>query len=51
MAKKNKKSGNTSFSFVKEERFKITLGVFILLLSIYILLAFTSYFFTWKTDF
>ncbi len=50
MAKKNKKSSNTSFSFVKEERFKITLGVFILFLSIYILLAFTSYFFTWKTD-
>ncbi|HYX05160.1 MAG TPA: DNA translocase FtsK [Bacteroidales bacterium] len=50
MGKKNKNTKKTSFSFIKEERFKITVAVFILFLSIYILLAFTSYFFTWKTD-
>lgn len=46
MAKKRKKY----FSFLRDERFKLTLGVFFILFSLYLYLAFISYFFTWKTD-
>jgi S-DNA-T family DNA segregation ATPase FtsK/SpoIIIE len=49
MAKKKRKK-KKNFSFLHDERFKVTLGIFLVLFSIYLYLAFTSYFFTWKTD-
>ena len=36
--------------FFRDERFKISFGSFLLLLSLYITVAFISYFFSWKTD-
>jgi S-DNA-T family DNA segregation ATPase FtsK/SpoIIIE len=47
MAKKKRKK---YFSFLRDERFKLTLGIFFILFSLYLYLAFISYFFTWKTD-
>ena len=47
MAKKKKKK---YFKFLRDERFKLTLGIFLILFSLYLYLAFISYFFTWKTD-
>ena len=38
------------FGFLRDERFKLTLGIFFILFSLYLYLAFISYFFTWKTD-
>jgi S-DNA-T family DNA segregation ATPase FtsK/SpoIIIE len=35
---------------VKDERYKFLTGVFILFLAIYLTIAFTSFFFTWKAD-
>jgi S-DNA-T family DNA segregation ATPase FtsK/SpoIIIE len=49
MAKKKKKR-KKYFSFLRDERFKLTLGIFFVLFSLYLYLAFISYFFTWKTD-
>jgi S-DNA-T family DNA segregation ATPase FtsK/SpoIIIE len=53
--KKNTKAKNSSSrkkkqSFLKDERFKITLGIFLLFFSAYLLVAFISHFFTWKAD-
>jgi S-DNA-T family DNA segregation ATPase FtsK/SpoIIIE len=47
MAKKKRK---IYFSFLRDERFKVTLGIFFVLFSLYLYLAFISYLFTWKTD-
>jgi S-DNA-T family DNA segregation ATPase FtsK/SpoIIIE len=49
MAKKKRKN-KKYFSFLRDERFKLTLGIFLVLFSLYLYLAFISYFFTWKTD-
>jgi S-DNA-T family DNA segregation ATPase FtsK/SpoIIIE len=49
MAKKKRKK-KKYFRFLRDERFKLTLGIFLVLFSLYLYLAFTSYFFTWKTD-
>ena len=49
MAKKKRKR-KKYFSFLSDERFKLTSGIFLVLFSLYLYLAFTSYFFTWKTD-
>ncbi len=37
-------------SFLKDERVRFTVGVFILFLAIYLTIAFISYLFTWQTD-
>jgi len=49
MAKKKRKK-KKYFGFLRDERFKLTLGIFFILFSLYLYLAFISYFFTWKTD-
>jgi len=36
--------------FFKDDRFKITFGTFLILLSLYLVIAFISYFFTWQED-
>ncbi len=51
----NKKKGIVStlrsiVQFFKDEKFKITFGSFLILLAIYMVLAFISYFFNWQTD-
>ena len=48
--KKRNRKRKKHFSFLSDERFKLTLGIFFILFSLYLYLAFTSYFFTWKTD-
>jgi S-DNA-T family DNA segregation ATPase FtsK/SpoIIIE len=51
MAKKRRKGNSKrSFGALHDERFKLTLGIFFILFSLYLYLAFVSYFFTWKTD-
>ncbi len=37
-------------NFLRDERFRITLGSFLILLSLYVTIAFISYFFSWKAD-
>ena len=37
-------------AFFRDERFKVSLGVFLLAFAIILCLSFTSYFFTWKSD-
>ncbi|MDD4149119.1 MAG: DNA translocase FtsK [Bacteroidales bacterium] len=50
----NKKTGGFSLKsiivFFRDERFKVSLGVFLLAFAIVLCLSFTSYFFTWKSD-
>ena len=50
MSKKAKKKRVRYFAFLGDERFKLTFGIFFILFSLYLYLAFISYFFTWKTD-
>jgi S-DNA-T family DNA segregation ATPase FtsK/SpoIIIE len=53
MAKTNEKKGPAkkgSYSPFRDERLKIITGAFIILFSLYLLLAFVSYLFTWKID-
>jgi S-DNA-T family DNA segregation ATPase FtsK/SpoIIIE len=52
MGKKKKKNGffKRIVRFFRDERFKITFGAFLILFAFYLLLAFVSYFFTWKAD-
>jgi S-DNA-T family DNA segregation ATPase FtsK/SpoIIIE len=57
MAKKNsatkspkKGSAVTITTFTKDERIKVLLGLFTISLSIYMLVAFVSYLFTWQID-
>lgn len=52
---KKKKSGSTSWlkaiiRFFRDERFKVSLGVFLIAFAIILCLSFTSYFFTWQSD-
>jgi len=39
------------FTFVKNEKFRLTFGVFLILFSFYLLFSFISYFFYWTIDF
>jgi S-DNA-T family DNA segregation ATPase FtsK/SpoIIIE len=55
--KKEKKAKSSSISTVKsivnffgDERFRVSLGVFLIAFSLILCLSFTSYFFTWKAD-
>jgi S-DNA-T family DNA segregation ATPase FtsK/SpoIIIE len=55
MAGKKEKSGLVRFlkavvRFFRDERFKIILGSFLVLFAAYTMIAFVSYFFTWKED-
>lgn len=45
-----RKALSERFTFLRDERFRKIFGGFLLLLSLYLLIAFTSYLFTWKTD-
>ncbi|WBM73699.1 FtsK/SpoIIIE family DNA translocase [Saprospira grandis] len=50
-AKKKKKSGGQiSMNFYKDERWPKMIGLFLIFISLYLLIAFTSYLFTWKQD-
>jgi S-DNA-T family DNA segregation ATPase FtsK/SpoIIIE len=44
------KSGGGFFRFLKDERVKVSLGLFFIGLAILLALSFTSYLFTWKAD-
>ncbi len=46
-----RKKKNTSFGFLNNEKFRKISGSFLILLSIYLLFAFISYFFSWWTDY
>ncbi len=49
--KKGKKTRLKNFlSFFREDKFKITFGTFLILMAAYMIIAFISYFFTWKAD-
>ncbi len=49
--KKTKKiSLKSIIAFFRDERFRVSLGVFLLAFAIILCLSFTSYFFTWKSD-
>ncbi len=48
--KTKNKSNNSFFSFLKDERFKVSLGLLLLASAIVFSLSFTSYLFTWKAD-
>ena len=52
MAKKKTKTGflKKIIKFFRDERFRITFGAFLILFALYLLLAFVSYFFTWRAD-
>ncbi|TVR71009.1 MAG: DNA translocase FtsK [Marinilabiliales bacterium] len=55
MADSKIKTGNSGkvkskLSFFRDDRFRLSAGSFILLLSLFLTLSFVSYFFTWKTD-
>lgn len=39
------------FTFLKNEKFKLTFGAFLMLFSLYLLFSFVSYFFYWTIDF
>ena len=49
--KKNGKKSKKSSSSSKKEKFRKILGFFFILLSVFLLFAFTSYFFSWWIDF
>ena len=49
--KSKKKSGQSFFSFFKNPKFLKITGFFFIVLSIYLLIGFVSYFFTWWKDF
>ena len=47
---KTKAKNNSNSKKLKNEQYKFFTGIFFIFLAIYILLAFTSFFFTWKVD-
>ncbi len=49
-SKKKSKTSKTKKGFLKDEKKRILLGLFLLVTSIYLFLAFTSFLFTWQTD-
>ena len=48
--KDNKKSKGEKKNFFKDERVRFTLGLFTLLFALYLVIAFVSYLFVWKSD-
>ena len=49
--KKGKSSKNKfTFGFLKDPRLKLALGILMIIISLYLFLAFISYLFTWKAD-
>lgn len=48
--KQSAKGKKGIISFFRDERFRLSLGSFILISALFLTLAFVSYFFTWKTD-
>lgn len=48
--KKKNSTSKTNKSIFRDERFKLTIGIFLLFFSAYLLVAFISHFFTWKAD-
>ena len=49
-ANRKKEKTNQSARFYRDERFRFSIGTFIILFSLFLLLSFFSYFFTWKID-
>ncbi len=49
-ARSGKKKFRLSFSFLKDRRFQLTVGLFLIISSIYLMTAFISYLFTGKAD-
>ena len=47
----SRKNKNNSFGFLSNEKFRKISGSFLILLSIYLLFAFISYFFSWWLDY
>lgn len=45
------KKNNVSISFLQSDKFKLSLGIFFLLLSIYLAFSFVSYLFHWTADY
>ena len=50
MAKKASKKSKKQTNPIKKEKTKTIIGIFLLALSVYLLLAFISFLFTWQTD-
>lgn len=50
VSSKGKKGQSKKVNLVKDERFKVLVGLFIVSFSVYSLFGFISYLFTWKTD-
>jgi DNA segregation ATPase FtsK/SpoIIIE, S-DNA-T family len=48
--KKEKKNEKKSVGFLHDERFKITVGLAVVLFAAFLLISFISYFFTWRAD-
>lgn len=48
--KNGKEDNKKNRGFFRDDRFKLSLGIFILLFSLFLLLSLLSYFFTWKID-
>jgi len=46
----SKKKSGSDVSFVKSEKFRRIVGLFLVLMSLILLFSFTSYLFTWKSD-
>ncbi len=46
----SRKNKNRIISFFKDERFRLSLGGFIIIFALFLTLSFISYFFTWKSD-
>jgi len=46
----NKRNNKNPFHFFSDERFKFSLGIFLLLISVILILAFISFLFTWDID-
>ncbi len=49
-ANNNNTKRKKTLGFIQDDRFKLTVGLFFLFLSIFVILSFVSYFFTWKND-
>ena len=47
---KSRKKRKGLLSFFKDERFKVSMGGFLLIFALFLTLSFISYFFTWKSD-
>nr|MBS0036828.1 DNA translocase FtsK [Saprospiraceae bacterium] len=49
-SRKKKRNKNLSYNWFKDKRIHTLLGLFIILLSVFLLISLTSYLFTWKAD-